>query len=156
MLGPILPSSSSGRDIDRCERSSCDAARPNLSSQGQAAGRTSARSPTAFTKRWSKTFGVPVDDRFQLIHQHERDELIYDKDYLDIHRTDDLAMINIIAGDWRDTSKKKALYQSIARRLAADPGLRPEDVIIVLSPNARDEWSFGNGLASYVEDGDAA
>ena len=103
-----------------------------------------------------ETFGVPVDDRFQLIHQHERDELIYDKDYLDIHRTDDLAMINIIAGDWRDTSKKKALYQSIARRLAADPGLRPEDVIIVLSPNARDEWSFGNGLASYVEDGDAA
>jgi len=24
-------------------------------------------------------------------------------------------------------------------------------VLIVLSPNARDEWSFGNGLASYVQ-----
>jgi hypothetical protein len=32
-----------------------------------------------------------------------------------------------------------------------NPGLRPEDVLIVLSLNARDEWLFGNGLASYVK-----
>jgi hypothetical protein len=28
--------------------------------------------------------------------------------------------------------------------------LRPEDVQVILSPNTREDWSFGNGLASYV------
>jgi phenylpyruvate tautomerase PptA (4-oxalocrotonate tautomerase family) len=97
-------------------------------------------------------YDAPADDRFQLIHQHERDELIYDTDYLSIHRTDDLVVINIIAGNWRDTAQKKALYRAITDNLVEHPGLRPEDVLIVLSPNARDEWSFGNGVASYVKD----
>ena len=97
-------------------------------------------------------FGVPPGDRFHLVHQHERDELIYDADYLGIHRTDDLVIIHIVAGDWRDTPKKKALYRAITDNLVENPGLRPEDVLIVLSPNARDAWSFGNGLASYVQD----
>lgn len=98
------------------------------------------------------TYGVPTDDRFHLIHQHAPDELIYDSDYLGLYRTDDVVIINIVAGNWRDTAKKKALYRAITDNLVADPGLRPEDVLIVLSPNARDEWSFGNGLASYVQD----
>ncbi|MDE3750195.1 tautomerase family protein [Methylobacterium radiotolerans] len=96
-------------------------------------------------------YGVPADDRFHLIHQHAPDELIYDSDYLGLHRTDDVVIINIVAGNWRDTAQKKALYRAITDNLVADPGLRPEDVLIVLSPNARDEWSFGNGLASYVQ-----
>ncbi|AJK45933.1 tautomerase family protein [Burkholderia plantarii] len=103
-----------------------------------------------------EAYGAPADDRFQLVHQHERDELIYDPDYLGIHRTDDLVIIQIIAGNWRDTPKKKALFAAIAANLARDPGLRPEDVMITLTPNARDEWSFGNGLASYVKDDDAS
>jgi phenylpyruvate tautomerase PptA (4-oxalocrotonate tautomerase family) len=99
-----------------------------------------------------EAYGAPADDRFQLIHQHERDELIYDPDYLGIHRTDDVVFINIVAGNWRDTTKKKALYKAITDNLVRSPGLRNEDVLIVLSPNERDEWSFGNGLASYVKD----
>jgi phenylpyruvate tautomerase PptA (4-oxalocrotonate tautomerase family) len=95
-------------------------------------------------------YGAPADDRFQVIHQHERDEFIYDPEYLGIHRTDDLVMIQIVAGNWRDTPKKKALFKAITNNLVKNPGLRQEDVLIVLSPNARDEWCFGNGVASYV------
>jgi phenylpyruvate tautomerase PptA (4-oxalocrotonate tautomerase family) len=73
-------------------------------------------------------------------------------EYLGIHRTDDLVIIQIVAGNWRDTPKKKALFKAITDNLARDPGLRQEDVLIVLSPNARDEWYFGNGVASYVTD----
>ncbi len=97
------------------------------------------------------TFGVPPDDRFQLIHQQAPDELIYDADYLGIHRTDDVVFVNITASSWRDTAQKAALYRTITDALVADPGLRPEDVVIVLSPNAPADWSFGNGLASYVK-----
>jgi phenylpyruvate tautomerase PptA (4-oxalocrotonate tautomerase family) len=103
-----------------------------------------------------ETYNVPVGDRFQLIHQHERNELIYDADYLGIHRTDDVVFICITAGNWRDTATKKSLYKAIAERLAHNPGLRPEDVQVVICSNERDEWSFGNGLASYVRDPESA
>ena len=99
-----------------------------------------------------ETYNVPAADRFQFVHQHELDEFIYDVDYLGIHRTDDVVFVHITAGKWRDTETKKALYRAIARNLVADPGLRPEDVQVVLSPNDRDDWSFGNGLASYIKD----
>lgn len=55
-------------------------------------------------------------------------------------------------GKWRDTTIKKDLYKRVADRLAEKPGIRPEDVQIILSLNDRDDWSFGNGLASYVKD----
>jgi phenylpyruvate tautomerase PptA (4-oxalocrotonate tautomerase family) len=97
-------------------------------------------------------YGIPVDDRFHLIHQHEPHEFIYDADYLGVHRSEDVVIIHIVAGNWRDTTKKKALYAAIAAHLADRPGLRPEDVQVVLSSNERDEWSFGNGVASYVPD----
>ena len=100
----------------------------------------------------NEAYEVPPDDRFQLIQQHDRDEFIYDADYVGIHRSNDVVFINIIASNWRDTGQKKALYRLIADNLSRDPGLRPEDVLVVLSPNERDDWSFGNGLASYVKD----
>jgi phenylpyruvate tautomerase PptA (4-oxalocrotonate tautomerase family) len=97
-------------------------------------------------------YNAPADDRFHVVHQHERDEFIYDADYLGVHRTDDLVFIHIVAGNWRDTRTKQALYKAIADRLSENPGLRREDVMVILSPNQRDEWSFGNGVASYVKD----
>ncbi|MDQ6433447.1 tautomerase family protein [Mesorhizobium sp. LHD-90] len=99
-----------------------------------------------------ETYGVPVADRFQFVHQHEPDEFVYDADYLGVHRTDNVVFVHITAGKWRDTQAKQALYKTIARNLGADPGLRQEDVQVVLSPNDRDDWSFGNGLASYIKD----
>ncbi len=99
-----------------------------------------------------ETCGVPPGDRFHLVHQHERDEFIYDADYLGIHRSDDVVFIHIVAGSWRDTAAKQACYRRLAGLLADNPGLRPEDVQVILSPNEREDWSFGNGLASYVKD----
>jgi phenylpyruvate tautomerase PptA (4-oxalocrotonate tautomerase family) len=99
-----------------------------------------------------ETYKVPLGDRFQLIRQYERDEIVYDSDYLDVHRTGDVVFIHIIAGKWRDTANKKALYRAVADRLSKSPGLRREDVQVVISPNDRDDWSLGNGVASYVRD----
>jgi phenylpyruvate tautomerase PptA (4-oxalocrotonate tautomerase family) len=103
-----------------------------------------------------EAYNAPADDRFQVIHQHEREEFIYDADYLGIHRTDDVVFIQVTAGNWRDTATKKAFYKAIAERLTENPGLRPEDIVVSIVSTERDEWSFGNGLASYVKDSDAA
>jgi phenylpyruvate tautomerase PptA (4-oxalocrotonate tautomerase family) len=96
------------------------------------------------------TFNVPSGDRFQIVEQREPGEIIYDAHYLGIERTDDVVFIHIVAGRWRDTATKQALYRALAARLSADAGIRPEDVQVILSPNDKDDWSFGNGLASYV------
>jgi phenylpyruvate tautomerase PptA (4-oxalocrotonate tautomerase family) len=98
-----------------------------------------------------ETFKVPADDRFQLIQQFARADFVYDPQYLGIARSDDVVFIDITASDWRDLPAKQALYKAIAERLAVSPGLRPEDVLIFLSPNKREDWSFGHGVASYVE-----
>jgi len=99
-----------------------------------------------------ETFSVPVDDRFQVVTQHERGSLIYDANYMGIRRTDDVVFIQVLASSWRDTATKQRLYRRIVERLTERPGLRPEDVLIALSPNDRPDWSFGNGVAQYVKD----
>jgi phenylpyruvate tautomerase PptA (4-oxalocrotonate tautomerase family) len=96
------------------------------------------------------TFDTPLHDRFQIIHQLAPEDLIFDADYLDVHRTSDLVVIHIVASKTRSTAQKQAFYQAVAANLARDPGLRPQDVQIILSPNEREDWSFGNGVASYV------
>jgi phenylpyruvate tautomerase PptA (4-oxalocrotonate tautomerase family) len=98
-----------------------------------------------------ETYAVPPDDRFQLIDQYEPGTFVYDPDYLGVHRTDDLVMIQITASATRDTAAKQALYKAIVERLTRDPGLRPEEVMIAIIPNQREDWSFGHGLASYVK-----
>ena len=100
----------------------------------------------------TETFEVPVDDRFQLVDQYESEEFIYDPNYMGIQRSQDAVFINITASNWRDTPTKQRLYKRLAELLSANAGLRPEDVQVILSPNTREDWSFGNGLASYVKD----
>jgi phenylpyruvate tautomerase PptA (4-oxalocrotonate tautomerase family) len=99
-----------------------------------------------------EAFQVPPDDRFQLIHQFEPEDLIYDANYLGIQRSEDVVFVHIVAGKWRDTATKKAFYKRVVDLLAEKPGVRPEDVQIILSLNDREDWSFGKGLASYVKD----
>lgn len=97
-----------------------------------------------------ETYAVPPDDRFQIIEQREPGEIIFSANYLDIPRTEHLVIIHVVASNWRDTAAKQALYAALADKLAANPGLRREDVQVVITPNDRPDWSFGNGLAAYV------
>jgi phenylpyruvate tautomerase PptA (4-oxalocrotonate tautomerase family) len=94
--------------------------------------------------------GVPKDDRFQIVGEHEADDFLFDADYLGIHRSDDLVMIQITWNEGRAVEQKQALYKAIVDGLAATPGLRPEDVFINLIGVKKGNWSFGNGVAQYA------
>jgi phenylpyruvate tautomerase PptA (4-oxalocrotonate tautomerase family) len=98
-----------------------------------------------------ETYEVPVDDRFQLIDEYEPGKLIYDPGYLGIRRTDDIVIVTVLAGKWRDTLTKQAFYDRAVELLAANPGVDPSNVQIVLSENDRDDWTFGKGIASYLK-----
>jgi phenylpyruvate tautomerase PptA (4-oxalocrotonate tautomerase family) len=93
---------------------------------------------------------VPELDRFQVLTEHAATDLIYDPTYLGINRTDDIVLIQITLNQ-RTQAVKLAIYKAIAARLAKNPGMRPEDVLISLVPVAPEDWSFGNGKAQYVK-----
>jgi phenylpyruvate tautomerase PptA (4-oxalocrotonate tautomerase family) len=97
-----------------------------------------------------ETINVPEHDHFQVIADHPADALIYDPSYLGIHRTDDVVFIQITLNAGRTLEQKKALYAKVVELLANEPGIRPEDVFINLVECAKENWSFGNGLASYA------
>ena len=94
--------------------------------------------------------GVPQKDRFQVIHEHDADDFLFDTDYLGIHRTDDLVIIQITWNEGRTVEQKKALFKSIAEGLHAAVGIRMEDVFINLVEVKKENWSFGNGVAQYA------
>ena len=97
-----------------------------------------------------ESFTVPEDDRFILVHQHDAEEFDYDPHYLGIERSDDLVIVQIACNDSRTVAQKQAFYRRVAEKLAADPGLRPQDVFINLLETAKENWSFGNGVAQYA------
>lgn len=96
------------------------------------------------------TIAVPPLDRFQLVTEHEAGDLIYDSNYLGIARSSDLVIVQITLSVGRTLAQKRALYRAIAANLAKAVGLRPEDAWINLVEVAKENWSFGNGVASYA------
>jgi phenylpyruvate tautomerase PptA (4-oxalocrotonate tautomerase family) len=94
--------------------------------------------------------GVPANDRFQVVSEHDADGFLFDADYLGIHRTDDLVIIQITWNEGRTVEQKKQLYKAIAEGLAKSPGVRKEDVFINLVEVKKENWSFGNGEAQYA------
>jgi phenylpyruvate tautomerase PptA (4-oxalocrotonate tautomerase family) len=95
-----------------------------------------------------ESVGIPPDDRFQLLRQSG--EMIYDRSYLGIERTEKFVIVEIIFRAGRSVEKKQALYANIAGRLEG-LGIPKGDVMIVLLENAPEDWSFGNGVAQYVK-----
>jgi phenylpyruvate tautomerase PptA (4-oxalocrotonate tautomerase family) len=98
-----------------------------------------------------ETFNVPEEDRFITIGEHADDGFIFSRAYMGIERTDDLVILQITVSNTRTVEQKKALFARIAERLAQDPGLRREDVFINLVEVAKENWSFGNGIAQYAD-----
>jgi phenylpyruvate tautomerase PptA (4-oxalocrotonate tautomerase family) len=97
-----------------------------------------------------ETINVPADDRFQIFTEHSVEELVYDPDYLGVKRSEDLVIIQISLNAGRTLDQKRALYQALAEKLAKDPGLRSEDVLVSLVEVPKENWSFGKGEMSYA------
>ena len=96
------------------------------------------------------TIDVPRDDNFQVITEHSRDTLVFDRTYLGIARTDGFVSIQITMSEGRSVEKKRLLYRTLAERLQRELNVRPEDVMVSLVEVKKENWSFGNGVASYA------
>jgi phenylpyruvate tautomerase PptA (4-oxalocrotonate tautomerase family) len=98
-----------------------------------------------------ETLGVPLDDRFQVISEHSRENFVFDPGYLGITRTEDCVFIQVTLNAGRTVDVKRAFYRAVADGLHQRLGLRREDVFIGLVEVQKETWSFGNGEAQYAE-----
>jgi 4-oxalocrotonate tautomerase len=96
------------------------------------------------------TFNVPLADRFQTITCRAAGELICTPEFLGIKHSDTVVFVQITCSPGRTIEVKKALYQQIVMRIAAQTQFQANDVIINLVETAKENWSFGNGIAQYA------
>jgi 4-oxalocrotonate tautomerase len=95
-------------------------------------------------------FGIPPDDRFQVIARHGPGEVITAEAYMGVHHTPHVVVVQITCAPGRAVALKQDLYRRIVENMGRSTSFRAEDVVINLVESNRENWSFGGGLAQYV------
>jgi 4-oxalocrotonate tautomerase len=93
---------------------------------------------------------VPDKDRFEVVTEHDPENLNISPDFLGIERSSDAVLVQITFNEGRTTEQKRALYAALASALNERLGIRPEDVVVSLVEVKKENWSFGNGHAQYA------
>jgi len=96
-----------------------------------------------------EALAVPEGDQFMTITEHDAANFRHG-DAFGISRSDDLVYIQITVFNTRTAQHKKALFGRIAALLGERPGIRPEDVFVVVHEAAKENWSVGHGLAQFA------
>ena len=101
-------------------------------------------------KAMTDEINVPANDKFQIITEHAAEELNIADSYLGNNYTKDIILIQIALNAGRTVEMKKAFFKRIADDLHAQLNVRREDVVINLVEVAKENWSFGGGVAQYA------
>jgi 4-oxalocrotonate tautomerase len=80
-----------------------------------------------------KAIAIPPDDRFQVITEYLPESLIYDPQYLGVHRSDRVVFVQVTMSFGRKPQQKRKLFKLMAEILAQAPGLAPQDLFITSS-----------------------
>jgi len=92
---------------------------------------------------------VPKDDKFQVIAEHPVEAFNVSESYLGNHYSKDIVLqITLNAG--RSVEQKKAFYKRMVDDMNTQLNVRPQDVVINLVEVAKENWSFGGGIAQYA------
>ena len=95
-------------------------------------------------------FAAPPRDRYQILTEHPVGQIIAEDTGLGLERSDGVTVVQIVQ-QGRSAEQKKAAYAQLASRLEAQCGVRPEDLIVSVTGNGREDWSFGMGRAQFLE-----
>jgi 4-oxalocrotonate tautomerase len=93
---------------------------------------------------------VPKDDKFQIIAEHPVEDFNVSESYLGNHYSNDVVLIQITLNAGRSVEQKKAFYKRIVDDMNIQLNVRPQDVVINLVEVAKENWSFGGGIAQYA------
>ena len=96
-----------------------------------------------------EAFEVPQRDRYQVVHTHPAHEIVAWDTGLGIDRSSRLVVLHVVSRR-RPRELKQRFYELLASNLAGRCGLDPADLIVSITENSDEDWSFGNGRAQFL------
>jgi 4-oxalocrotonate tautomerase len=93
----------------------------------------------------------PEKDRFQVVTEHSKSGLLFDRDYLGVHRSDDCIFLQITLNAGRSVELKQRFYKVVTDALHEAVKVRREDVFINMVEVSKENWPYGKGEAQYVK-----
>lgn len=97
-----------------------------------------------------EVFAAPPGDRYQIVTVHKAGEIIAEDSGLGFQRTDAIVIIQIFQ-QGRDREQKVAAYARLAEVLQERAGLDPQDLVVSVMRNEREDWSFGGGRPQFLD-----
>jgi phenylpyruvate tautomerase PptA (4-oxalocrotonate tautomerase family) len=94
-------------------------------------------------------FGVPPRDRYQVVHTHPAHEIVASDTGLGIDRSPRLVVVHVVSRR-RTRVMKEKFYELVVSNLADRCGLDPADLIVSITENGDEDWSFGHGRAQFL------
>ncbi len=96
--------------------------------------------------------GVPETDRFHRVLELTADDFQFDTNYPDLSaaRTDDFVLIEILLSVGRSVKIKKKILADLIAQAAKNPGLHPENIMVVFKETSWENWSFAGGRQIHV------
>ena len=96
-----------------------------------------------------EAFGVPPRDRYQVVSTHPAHEIVAWDTGLGIERSSRLVVLHVVSRR-RSREMKQRFYQLVASNLVERCGLDPADLIVSITDNGDEDWSFGYGRAQFL------
>ena len=94
-------------------------------------------------------FKVPQRDRYQIVHEHPATKIKVEDTGLGIARTDGVVMVQVTTRP-RSRLEKQNFYDLLCQELNRCCGVKPSDVVVSITQNADEDWSFGYGRAQFL------
>ena len=92
---------------------------------------------------------IPERDRYQIVSQHDPEEMILLDTGLGFERTKDQIVVRVTSKQ-RPREKKEKLYSLLCERLNVNCGIPPKDLLVSITENSDADWSFGFGKAQFL------
>jgi phenylpyruvate tautomerase PptA (4-oxalocrotonate tautomerase family) len=96
--------------------------------------------------------GVPATDRFHRVLELDEADFRFDPSYPDAGRarTKDFVLVQIVLSVGRSVKVKRKILGDLIEGLRRDPGVDPEDVMVVFQETQWENWSFAGGRQIHV------
>ncbi|OBH01011.1 MULTISPECIES: tautomerase family protein [unclassified Mycobacterium] len=96
-----------------------------------------------------EAFGVPPRDRYQVVRTHPAHEIVALDTGLGITRSAQQVIVQVVSRR-RTRAMKEKFYELLAGNLAERCGLDGADLIVSVTENGDEDWSFGHGRAQFL------
>ncbi len=94
-----------------------------------------------------QAFKIPEHDRYQILHELDAEHFEAPQ-----VKTENITMIEITAFKGRSSETKKDLYRAIVENLAKNPGIKGDDIMIIVHEPPLENWGIRGGKpASEVQ-----